>query len=174
MNRSLVTRKTPINIAALISLCMFWLSACVSITPVYPTNPIQTTTTATVSHSQASPTPITIVPSFNANSDTQFWAFANQHPASSPRNPRREAVPVMIEAAILAADTEEPFGYTLFVLYGNGLLVTRSCAETECTYLQSQLSQEELCLLVNTMDRTGFLHVNPRTLCPPGKGLKPD
>ena len=176
MNRSLVTRKIPISFAALISLCLFWLSACISITPVHPTNPIQPTTTATVSHSQASPTPIItpITPSLTPTLTPSFGPSPTSSPQAALEAHAWKAVPVMIEAAILAADTVEPFGYTpFFVLYGDGLLVTRSCAETECTYLQSQLSQEELCLLVNTMDRTGFLHVNPQnSFVPPGTGTE--
>lgn len=76
---------------------------------------------------------------------------------------------VMIEAAYINTDTSSPFSYTpLFMLYGDGLLVTRSCQDGACSYLGAQLEEELLCRLVNAIDRTGFLDADPTAFNLPG------
>lgn len=80
-----------------------------------------------------------------------------------------QAQPIIVEAAHIDADPLAPFSYTpLFVLYGDGWLVKRTCQNAECRYLGSQLEPETLCQLINTIDRTGFLDANPSAFTLPG------
>ena len=75
----------------------------------------------------------------------------------------------MVEAAYIDADPLAPFNYTpLFVLYGDGWLVKRTCLDGECRYMGSQLDPLALCQLVNTIDRTGFLDADPNAFNLPG------
>lgn len=75
----------------------------------------------------------------------------------------------MVKAARIDADPFAPLSYTpFFVLYGDGLLVKRTCQNGECRYLQTQLDPQTLCRLVNTIDRTGFLDANPTAFDLPG------
>jgi hypothetical protein len=75
----------------------------------------------------------------------------------------------MVEAAHINSDPLAPFSYTpLFVLYGDGWLVKRTCQDGECRYLGSQLDPNTLCQLVNTIDRTGFLSADPGAFSLPG------
>lgn len=75
----------------------------------------------------------------------------------------------MVEAARIDQEGLTPFGYTpLLILYGDGLVVKRTCQEAECRYLQSQLDQSEVCRLVNAIDRSGFLHADPSAFVVPG------
>lgn len=72
------------------------------------------------------------------------------------------AEPIMIEAALVSADALDLFGYTpVFILYGDGMLVKRVCEQDECRNLTTQLDQDALCQLLNAIDRTGFLQVDP-------------
>ncbi len=64
----------------------------------------------------------------------------------------------MIELARVEDDPFNPFQYTpLLVLYEDGRLVQRRCEGASCNYHQTMLVEEELCRLVNAIDRTGFL-----------------
>jgi hypothetical protein len=84
-----------------------------------------------------------------------------------PRSWQGQAI--MVEAAHIDSDPLAPFSYTpLFVLYGDGWLVKRNCQDGECRYLGSQLDSDALCQLVNTIDRTGFLDVDPKAFSLPG------
>jgi hypothetical protein len=75
----------------------------------------------------------------------------------------------MVEAAYIDSDPLAPFSYTpLFVLYGDGWLVKRTCQDGECRYMGSQLEPQTLCQLVNTIDRTGFLDADPGAFSLPG------
>lgn len=77
--------------------------------------------------------------------------------------------PIMVEVAHIDANPLAPFSYTpLFVLYGDGWLVKRTCQDGECRYMGSQLSSDTLCQLVNTIDRTGFLYADPGAFSLPG------
>ena len=78
----------------------------------------------------------------------------------------------MVEAAYVSNDPLDPFGYTpLFVLYGDGQLVKRVCEGGECRNLTAQLNQDAICQLINAIDRTGFMHVDPKAYrLPEGSG----
>lgn len=94
-------------------------------------------------------------------------------PTSTPLPPLKantwQAKPLMIEWASIANDPVDPFRYTPFlILYGDGMLVKRSCQEDECRYLQKQLEEAELCQWINAIDRTGFLYADPLAVQVPG------
>ena len=94
-------------------------------------------------------------------------------PTSTPLLPLQahtwDAEPIMIEAAYSGMDLTEAFKYTpFFVVYGDGLLVKRSCTNDACQYLQATLEQDALCRLINAIDRTGFLHADPMAFQVPG------
>ena len=97
-------------------------------------------------------------------------------PTSTPLPPLEEntwrAKPMMVEWASIANDPLDPFRYTPFlILYGDGLIVKRSCQDDgrlDCRYLQKQLDEVELCRWINAIDRTGFLDANPLAVQVPG------
>jgi len=97
-------------------------------------------------------------------------------PTSTPLPPLMEntwrAKPLMIEWASIADDPFNPFRYTPFlILYGDGLLVKRSCQDEgllACRYLQKELDEVELCQWINAIDRTGFFDANPLSVQVPG------
>lgn len=160
------------KLITLLSLMMFWLSACVPIEQILPTITAQPTITASVTLPPPSNTPL--LPSSTPSLASTFGPSATSTPQPALEAHAWQAAPVMVEAAILAADPVEQFGYTpFFVLYGDGLLVVRSCDEGECRYLQTQLNQEQLCLLINTIDKIGFLKVDPQSaFVPLGTGTE--
>jgi hypothetical protein len=70
----------------------------------------------------------------------------------------------MVEIAALEPGGSSPSQYTpIWVLYGDGLLIKRDCQDDECRYLQKQLGGDEVCFLINTIDRTGFLAADPQS-----------
>lgn len=77
---------------------------------------------------------------------------------------------IILELARLSADPLGSFGYTpLLILYSDGRLIKRDCQEDICQYLQNQLDQTDVCRLINAIDRTGFLNVDPNAFqLPPG------
>ncbi|MDY6846269.1 MAG: hypothetical protein SVP52_03945, partial [Chloroflexota bacterium] len=76
----------------------------------------------------------------------------------------------MIEAAKIKENPLDPFNYTpFFVLYGDSLVVKRSCDAGECRYLQTQLDQDALCQLVNSLALTGFLSASADAFSVPGR-----
>lgn len=98
---------------------------------------------------------------------------AGPSPTSTPLSPLTsfswEAQPIMIEAAQISSNPLDYFNYTpFFVLYGDGFVVKRSCDEEGCRYLQTQLDQDALCQLVNSIALTGFLSANPEAFSVPG------
>ena len=80
------------------------------------------------------------------------------------------AKPIMVEVAHIEGTSTDPFNYLpLFVLYGDGLLLKRTCQANNCQYFQTRLEQTDLCRLVNSIDRTGFLHTDPLAFAVPGE-----
>lgn len=151
-------------------LLMFALSACINppnlVTPS-PTikTPLPSVTLngspVTVATPSASPQPTrTLGPS----------ATSTYLPSLMPHS--WQADPVMVEIAALEPGSRSPSEYTpIWVLYGDGLLIQRECQEDVCRYLQKQLGIDEVCFLVNTIDRTGFLAADPQSLeIPSGTG----
>ncbi len=78
----------------------------------------------------------------------------------------------MIELSQISADPLSPVQFTpYFILYGDGLMIIRSCEAGECRFLQSYLEEGQLCQLINAIDRTGFLDVQPQAASvPEGSG----
>ena len=55
------------------------------------------------------------------------------------------------------------------MVYSDGRLIKRICQEDICQYRQSQLNQNDLCQLINAIDRTGFLDAGSNAFqLPPG------
>jgi len=117
-----------------------------------------------------------ILPSPTQETPT-FHPTQTQTPGSSPTSTVMpplsahtwQAAPVMVEAARTGNDPLDPFQYSpFFVLYGDGLLVKRTCQEGICQYTQTQPDQEALCRLVNAIDRTGFFNADPEGFSLPG------
>jgi hypothetical protein len=80
------------------------------------------------------------------------------------------AKPIMVEVVQIEGASTDPFNYMpLFVLYGDGLLLKRTCQASDCQYLQIRLERTDLCRLVNSIDRTGFLHADPLAFAVPGE-----
>jgi len=120
--------------------------------------------------------PTFIVPSTGTQTTTSTRTqspTAGPSPTSTPLPPFTsfswEAQPIMIEAAKIKGNPLDYFNYTpFFILYGDGFVVKRSCDEGECRYLQSQLDQDALCQLVNSLALTGFLSAKPEAFSVPG------
>lgn len=120
--------------------------------------------------------PTFIVPSTGTQTTTSTSIrspTACPSPTSTPLPPLTsfswEAQPIMIEAAKIKENPLDPFNYTpFFVLYGDGLVVKRSCDAGECRYLQTQLDQDALCQLVNSLALTGFLSASADAFSVPG------
>ena len=151
-------------------LAVLLLSACDGnvgmISPTIPeTATLQTLILPTSTAIPATPTPL-----------TTNTATPGPSPTSTPLPPLQahawQAKPLMIEWASIANDPLDPFRYTPFlILYGNGLIVKRSCQDDgllACRYLQKQLDEVELCRWINAIDRTGFLNANPLAEQVPG------
>ena len=115
----------------------------------------------------STPNPVTVTP-LPTNTVTP-----GPSPTSTPLPPLQAktwlAKPLMIEWASITDDPVDPFRYTPFlILYGDGLLVKRSCQDNECRYLQNQLDDVELCQWIHAIDRTGFLNADPLGVQVPG------
>ena len=156
-----------------IMLTLFGISAC---TPVITQTSITSTTQPTPTPSQTllQPSLAPTTPTVTSSPRASFGPTSTSTPLPAFEAHTWQAAPVMIEAAMLVNDPGDPFPYTPFlILYGDGLLVIRACEEDECRYLQAQLSDKDICQLINTIDRTGFLNVDPQnSVVPPGTGTE--
>jgi len=174
MRISEMTQKRHCSTGYKISLtiCLTALLALSSCNPALPADNPATSSPEIV----WTPTSSQILPSITT-ADVSLPPTVTRTPGPSPTSTTLPplgshtwvAKPIMIEAAQVGSNPQDPFQYApFFVLYGDGLLITRVCQDGECRYQQGTLEQDVLCRLVNTIDRTGFLNVDSSTVRLPG------
>jgi len=137
-----------------------------SSTPVLTPDPSPTVTTTLhiIPSQQPSPTQ-TLQPTVTRTAGPS--STSTVRPSLSPQT--WQAEPIMVEMSRIGNDPSNPNLHTpFFVLYGDGLLVIRTCEEGDCRFLQTQLDEFTLSRLINAIELTGFLNVNPTAFTVPG------
>ncbi|MFN2302321.1 MAG: hypothetical protein ACK2TV_01185, partial [Anaerolineales bacterium] len=159
-----------------IILWVMWLFFSPALAACHQTEPQLTATITTASPSETSVSVFSTQEQWTPTLTPSATFTPGPSPTSTSLPPlishRWAAEPIMVEAAIRSTNEEDLFGYTpVFILYGDGQLIKRVCQDGACRTLQTQLNQEKLCQLINAIDRTGFLQVEPQAYhLPEGSG----
>lgn len=69
---------------------------------------------------------------------------------------------MLIQAGTIHEREENPFNMDPWLLlYSNGLFIKKDCIGTECRYTTAQLSEKDICILLNTIDQNSFFAYDP-------------
>ncbi|MBN2256578.1 MAG: hypothetical protein JW704_01990, partial [Anaerolineaceae bacterium] len=76
--------------------------------------------------------------------------------------------PILIQAGTIHDQKRDPFDRDpFFILYADGTLIQKDCADNSCDYTSAQINTKQICSLLNTIDLYGFFDYDPSSYVTP-------